>query len=86
MLGVIALIPVKTWAGKNTSTCKRLKKMSLDYNCIFEVFFILEADVQELANHTLRTVVHNKDIEQDRHEQNWFYCRIAKVDQTPRFI
>lgn len=48
------------------------KKMPLDYNCIFEVFFffILEADVQELANHTLRTVVHNKDIEQDRHEQN----------------
>lgn len=46
------------------------KKMSLDYNCIFELFFILEADVQELANHTLRSVVHNKDIEQDRHEQN----------------
>lgn len=46
------------------------KKMSLDYNCIFELFFILEADVQELANHTLRIVVHNKDIEQDRHEQN----------------
>lgn len=32
--------------------------------------FILEADAQELANHTLRIVVYNKDIKQDRHEQN----------------
>ena len=55
-------------SGEKYQHMQKAKKMSFDYNLSLSIF-ILEADVQELANHTLRIVVH-KDIKQDRHEQN----------------